>query len=336
MKTVPQITSYCLDWHTTNSDAFKDMLVEPLKPFADIKLTAWDGEHITAKTDPKSPLIFSMLPPPSALLKEKGRRLVWLPMWDQAQGYDQDWWNKLPKSLRIVAFSDVVYKKAVAAGLPVLRITYYKDPSKFEPVSWKNGRIVFYWNRVGMIGPEFLENLCKTIRPKELLFLGKNDPRIEENKFYNLPKQIGSTKVKMIEAADRETFLSKTSSANILIAPRLTEGVGMTFLESMARGGVVFANNAPTMNEYIQHGKNGILLDNTYHSTSDKIKARLHKTSLDNNNDAPYLLSAKQPWSKMKHLDFKKIGDRALADHIAGYKVWQNDIKGYADFVLNW
>ena len=48
---------------------------------------------------------------------------------------------------------------------------------------------------------------------------------------------------------------------NIFIAPRKFEGVGVSFLEAMARGIVVIAPDNPTMNEYIEHNKNGYLYD---------------------------------------------------------------------------
>ena len=38
-------------------------------------------------------------------------------------------------------------------------------------------------------------------------------------------------------------------------------GIGMSFLEAMALGRCVVAPDATTMNEYIEHGMNGILYD---------------------------------------------------------------------------
>ncbi len=327
-----QLTSFCLDWHVTNSDAFKDMLVEPLAPYADIKLRAWDGEKLPPLTSIPDPLIFSMLPPPEELLKQKNRDVVWLPMWDQARGYDQNWWNNLPKNLRVVAFSEEVYKKANAANLPCLRITYYKNPTDFQPVSWNNGNILFYWNRTGMIGPEFIEKLCAATQAKKLVFLGTIDPRIDEAMSYELPSKIGNTAVTKIDASDRTSFLRNISEANLFVAPRISEGVGMTFLEAMARGCAVFAYDGPTMSEYIINGKNGVLFQTEYKSLKQKTYSKFgREVSLPTEL---YQLSSHQPWKRITKMNFQKIGQKAREDHIAGYKEWQRDIPNYAKFVL--
>ena len=45
----------------------------------------------------------------------------------------------------------------------------------------------------------------------------------------------------------------------IYVAPRITECTDLTFLEAMAQGKLIIANNKPAMNEYITHGETGIL-----------------------------------------------------------------------------
>ena len=40
----PHTIAYCLDWHIGQSRAFEELLVEPLKPFVDVELVAWDGK----------------------------------------------------------------------------------------------------------------------------------------------------------------------------------------------------------------------------------------------------------------------------------------------------
>ncbi len=332
----PKLISYCLDWHIKNSDAFRDLLVEPLKNYADIKLVAWDGENLPNKHDPKLPLIFSMLPPPPSLLKKAEQKIVWLPMWDQAQGYDKKWWSQLPKNLKIVAFSDAIYQRAQEAGLPTLRLRYYPDPSASTATSWSNGRILFYWNRVGMVGPNFLKALCASLRVSTLIFKPDIDPRIEENKFYELPPKIGDTKVITINTVkDRSTYFKLTASANIVLAPRLTEGLGLVFLEAMSRGCAIIAHNAPTMNEYISHKKNGVLLKKDYTSKKTKLAKMVGLNIAIPERSIPYLLSDIQPWKQLSQLNYEKLGNQARLDSIRGYQDWQADKEAYAKFVMN-
>ena len=330
-----QVTAYCLDWHTQSSKAFNDLLVEPLQSQVKIKLCSWDGEKIQGKYFSDEVLVFCMLPPPIKLLHSTSSNLVWIPMWDQAQGYDQTWWNSLPKSLRIVAFSSAIYEKAMAAGLPVLRLTYFKDPKSLQYANWEHGRTLFYWNRTGMVDPSFITKLCKYLDINTLLFKPEIDPRIEANKFYELPERIGDTKVVSIKTtATREEFYNLTESANIVLAPRLTEGVGMVFLEALARGCAVLAHDAPTMNEYITSQQNGVLLTNNYRSVANRLQGVIGR--YQNTSAAPFLLSDNQPWKRLSRLDYEQLGARARLDHELGYRNWSQKTDAFASFILKW
>ncbi len=327
------ITAFCLDWHMTNSSAFVDILVDPLKTYADIRLTGWDGLAIPTEALRQPVLIFCMLPPSEEILKNYKGRLIWIPMWDQAQAYDTGWWQSLPKTLQVVAFSDKVYDQAKAASLPVLKLQYFLNPANTEQATWNNGRILYYWNRVGMVGPKFLERLCAELAVDTLLFKEALDPRIESNKYYRLPKKMGRTDVVQLSVTkDRGAFWESIKAANMVLAPRLTEGVGLVYLEAMSRGCAVLAHDAPTMNEYIVTRKNGVLLSNTANPWQTKLH-RLIGRNGTLESSAPFLLND-QPWSQLARLDYEKLGNRALVDHTQGYQTWHNSLKAYADFVL--
>ncbi|RDU66360.1 hypothetical protein CQA53_03830 [Helicobacter didelphidarum] len=57
---------------------------------------------------------------------------------------------------------------------------------------------------------------------------------------------------------EMETILDE---CGIYIAPRTSEGIGLSFLHALSLGKVIIAYNAPTMNEYIIHNVNGYLID---------------------------------------------------------------------------
>ena len=61
--------------------------------------------------------------------------------------------------------------------------------------------------------------------------------------------------------ADHQQLQDLLTHQKVFIAPRLAEGIGMSFLEAMAMGCAVIAQDDATMNEYIVHGKTGILVD---------------------------------------------------------------------------
>jgi len=326
------VTAYCLDWHLKSSDAFRDLLVAPLKNYMNIVLTAWDGDQILKNPKKGDTLLFCMLPPPQELLDREDLKLVWIPMWDQAQGYNEEWWGALPKHLRIIAFSEAIHKQAIQARLDVIRLAYYKDPASLKPATWDHGRIIYYWNRVGMVGPEFIDKLCRSLHAEELLFKPNTDPRIEENKFYELPTVIGKTKITVIqETSERADFLRQIERANIVLSPRLTEGVGMVFLESLARGCAVIAHDAPTMNEYINHGSNGVLLKDDYVPFKDRLSGAINKSVAQPN--VPFLLTEKQPWAKIGRMNYKRLGDNAAQKSAEGYNNWLESTKKLIDFL---
>jgi len=60
---------------------------------------------------------------------------------------------------------------------------------------------------------------------------------------------------------DKNEYLNLVRDSNIFFAPRLYEGIGMSFLEAMSMGKCVVAPGNPTMNEYITHNKTGLLYD---------------------------------------------------------------------------
>lgn len=328
-----QATAYCLSWHLKNSDAFRDLIEAPLKSYMDVNFIGWDGESLPRKPAKGSTLIFCMLPPDQLTLQQKDLNLIWVPMWDQAQGYNDEWWAALPKHLKVLAFSDVIFHKAKQANLSVLRLRYFKNPESLTPTNWENGRIAYYWNRVGMIGPEFLEKFCKEANISELLFNPDVDPGIEENKYYELPAKIGNTRVTTIHRTKtREGALQQIERANIVISPRMTEGAGMVFLEAMARGCAVVAHDAPTMNEYIKDCDNGILLDDTWLGLADRIKMKLGMSS-SYKKTGPYLLNPTIDWKKITSTPFEKLGTEAAELSLLGYKSWMRESNQLASFI---
>jgi hypothetical protein len=333
----PKLTAFCLDWHIDRSPAFRDLLLRPLEPFCDIELVAWDGSTVPdVGLEPSSPTIFCQLPPPPSLLNDERRRLVWIPMWDQARGYDKSWWAAIPKSLRVVSFSTQIQLRTNAAGLTSLPLRYFKDPGSFSPVSWSRGCILFYWNRTGMIGPAFLRKLCKALDARELIFLGCTDPRIDDRARFSLPSHLGKTVVTTLSLTSQEDYLEATRPANVFVAPRAAEGVGLSFLEAMARGSAVLAYNAPTMSEYIEDGINGALFSNKPVTEPSRAVNKLKRMLGRDRHTYNYQLTDRQDWTHINAFDLQALGLRARLDHEAGYARWQKSIPDYFDFISDW
>lgn len=331
------ITAYCLQWHIERSSAFVDALVDPLKPYADIRLTPWDGQSsLSPPPEAKTPIFFCLLPPPLEWLLRFPERLIWIPMWDGIRSTRQKWWNALPKTLRIVAFSDSVYQRAKMAGLPTLRAHFHKDPASVAPASWPGERTLLYWNRTGLLNAAMLERLCEALRIDRLLFRPDIDERVDPAAYYTLPGRLGSTQVENIGTfTSREAYFVATRAANIFIAPRSSEGIGMAFLEALARGCAVLAANAPTMNEYIVSGRNGhlLMLPPASNPLVRTVRQRLiHRGLLPAPPFKFGLLAENQNWAEISALSPETLGDQARIDAQAAHQQWLRDIPEYAYF----
>jgi hypothetical protein len=333
------IVAYCMDWHIAKSPAFKNLLVEPLRSFANIELKAWDGNKIPFEPSISDPIIFCQLPPPPQVLEQTSRRVIWIPMWDMSRGASQDWWNSLPKSLHIVAFSEVVAHRAKHAGLRTLHLRYYNNPQMCEPITWNQGRVLLYWNRTGVFSPDFLARFCSELKIDKFLFRGQIDPYIQKQAAFDLPQRLNTTIVEEIPTfRTRDEYLRATSEANVFIAPRRAEGVGLAFLEAMARGCAVFAIDAPTMNEYITHKENGFLFGVPNETLLQHywwaIRWRVAKIRKETDFFFSRRIDRIENWSELEDIDLVSLGESARENHVAGHKAWQQQIEAYAQFVL--
>jgi hypothetical protein len=346
------VTGSCLEWQINRGGSARDLIVEPLKKYADVQLKGWNGAawpgDVPGARRSCLPVIFSHLPPPPDLLADTKVRLVWLPMWDHTRKYSQGWWNALPKSLRIVAFSNAVANRAKAAGLPTLRLRYFKRPSAFENARWKDGRVLMYWNRTGMVGPRFLDKFCAALRVDRFFFRSQIDPRIPKGAAYTLPGRLGRTTVEELPAfMPNAEYLRTLGEANMFIAPRLYEGVGLAFLEALAQGCAVFGFDAPTMNEYIASGEDGYLLPPFMPSAKNKtlkllqrgnmfMRRHLGRLGSYGGSRFSHPITTFQDWPAIKALDLERLGKAARLRHQVGFAEWEKSIPDYARFVLEW
>lgn len=328
---------YAQSWHLTRSAAFHDLLLDPLQSYFDFELIGWDYGNPLPPPESERSYIFCQLVPPNEYLHADTIRMVWLPMWDNVRSYSQSWWNRMPKTLRVVAFSDAVYRHATRAGLTTLNLQYFKNPADFKPVNWSRGRVLSYWNRVGLIGPDFLAHICDVLKVDKLLFKSEPDPDYVNIAAYNLPATLGRTEVEILPTfATRQEYLAATSEANIFIAPRIAEGAGMTFLEALVRGSAVFTYNAPTMNEYITGGEDGYFFRRfwTAERVARRLRANFAYRGIGKHPQFQYTLrESEQNWNEIATLDIEKLGEAAGQRHKQGYARWQNEIPQYVDFL---
>jgi hypothetical protein len=331
------VLAYGLDWHARGSSAaFHDLLVKPLATYMDVQLAPISTMSHSISLDHVT--VFCQVLPPVDQITNRSK-LVWIPMWDTIRYYPQRWWNKLPKCIKIVAFSSAVANRASKAGLQVLKLSYYNDPKRFPAATWNQGRTLLYWNRTGLIGPDFLERLCSHLLVDTLIYRNHLDPGIPATAEFVLPAQLGRTKVETITGSmTRDTYWDLLRRANIYIAPRLYEGAGMTFLEALASGCAVLAHNGPTMNEYIRHGTDGYLLHRSLTVIRIKriIQDKLSSRGIARPISFAFSIPPSQNWTEIEGLNIEALGYAARQQHKSGFEQWQVQIPEYAHFISDW
>ena len=152
-----------------------------------------------------------------------------------------------------ISFSRSLHQRLSGLGLSSRYLQYAPNPDGFPEVSWGQGAQAYFWERM----PAELDD--RAVR-QILRGLGVESLEVRrlEDALFSSSKKIEK------EGAERSwqgrgEYLRSLSKYNIYVAPRRHEGIGMTFLEAMAMGMCVVAENQPTANEYILSGGNGIL-----------------------------------------------------------------------------
>ncbi|MCC7230084.1 MAG: glycosyltransferase [Fimbriimonadaceae bacterium] len=198
---------------------------------------------------------------PEAEIRQIKVPITWVPMFDQSQGLA---WGSgeaaqtRRQGLKVIAFCKAIAENLTKHGVEVLPVQYFIEPAA-TPIAEFSKPSVFLWQRAE-IGFEEIKALFEEW--PDVSFLVKVDPdpgtppcviSIEDQHRY---------RVTVIQGfLPRDEYLELVGKCNIYVAPRSAEGIGLSFLEAMAKGMIVAAPDRPTMNEYIRHGQNGWLFN---------------------------------------------------------------------------
>jgi len=165
--------------------------------------------------------------------------------------------RRLCQKLKVINFTKIGHKRCTEFGGTSLSVCFFIKPEEFIPGD--KGK-VFFWQRVTEINirnavevlpddKELSIHLHRVIDP----YYSFVTPRADLEKKYNI------TYSDWFE--NKSEMIGLMKQAGIYIAPRKAEGIGMSFLEAIAMGKAVIAHDASTMNEYIENGINGYLVD---------------------------------------------------------------------------
>ena len=206
----------------------------------------------------------------------RGMPTIVCPMYDASSTLDAAHWRSMAGSL-IFCFSLELHYRVQAAGVHSIYIRYFPNVYPLTPRNdsfsftanssqnppldaTKNGLKVFFWERLpdSLLCLSTVIKLLEGIPVSHLHVHQAPDPGKAPTPIPSCENLHISTSTWFESKAD---YLQAIQEADIFIAPRFSEGIGLGFLEAMSYGCCVIAHDMATHNEYISNWQNGILVN---------------------------------------------------------------------------
>lgn len=192
------------------------------------------------------------------LVERLSSRILFVPMFDGAEYLPAEYWAKI-RDVYVLCFSSTLYNKVQRHGVKsAAYFQYFLNPDKYQVCDQSGGTRIYLWQRREQPSLKTIERVLGGQECERVILKTAHDP-------------VPGITVPVVSPEDAKKFSVVTVgwningcemewiSSNVYFAPRLVEGIGMSFLEAMAAGMCVCANDYPTMNEYIVHGQTGFL-----------------------------------------------------------------------------
>ena len=190
-------------------------------------------------------------------IAEPGKRCVFVPMYDNEWGSRWQWKRIADSGMAVVSFCGRVTEHARTCGVKNLLDVRYALPPSPAP---GNSRVAVLWER-GQIGIDQLRKLFAPGDLDKLILVRRPAPG---QVFPPVPEDFRKDyRVELHEGGylPDEEYRTLLSEPGVYVAPRFKEGIGMSFLEALAAGKFVVAHKDATMDEAVEDGLNGRLVD---------------------------------------------------------------------------
>ena len=243
--------------------------------------------------------------------KVQNKNTIFVPMYDTF-GFTSKRIRAL-KNIKLINFSKRLHKESIRYGINSFYIQYY-PPVNYNVTQGTRSR-VFFWNRQKSFDGE---TICNAVLPDNLSEYGieyvnihstgkpqdaKADaPNIPANTKNSSQTMHGAKLVHTSWFDKKEDLTDLLDQTRYYFAPRDKEGIGFSFLDALEHGCVIIAHNEGTMNEYIQNGING------------------------------YLINYKRP-KTINFKDFDIIQQNSTDSMIKGRKIYEETIPKMIDFI---
>ena len=188
-----------------------------------------------------------------------GKPTIVIPMYDGSAGMPDIHWI-FAGGARFVNFSLRLNERIRMLGGDTMLVRYFPPPVAESELPRFDQLGAFFWQRRPDHGIDF--NYISALIGSELdSFHLHNAPDIDGSFRVSVPSDASYQFTESSWFKDRGDYQACLASANIFVAPRVAEGIGMALLEAMSRGMLVLAHDAPTNNEYVSNGLNGVLFN---------------------------------------------------------------------------
>jgi hypothetical protein len=188
-----------------------------------------------------------------------GYPTVVVPMYDGSANLPHEHWLAMSDA-SLVCFSRTLHERGLAAGCRSHLVKYFLPPCQEAQLPQFDNLRGFLWMRRPQDGitPKLAEILLGTQLASLHVHNAPDDgnPRLLSDPAYR------ATSFPITESRWRPTmnqYMSALKSANVFVAPRPAEGIGLTVLEAFAHGLLVLANDDAVHNEYVANWVNGIM-----------------------------------------------------------------------------
>ncbi|MCL1902678.1 MAG: glycosyltransferase [Alphaproteobacteria bacterium] len=201
-------------------------------------------------------VFFQLLPTSRDLRKINHRSMFWFPM-ENIGFISKGRLRRRCRKLKIINFTKIGHKRCTELGGKSLPVQFFIKPGEFTPGDKSK---VFFWQRVTDIN---IRNVARVLPDDTKLSIHLHTA-IDPWHSYVQPRADMERKFNITYSEwfpNKSDLTDVIKGAGIYIAPRKMEGIGMSFLEAMSMGKAVIAHDASTMNEYIENGVNGYLVD---------------------------------------------------------------------------
>ena len=189
-----------------------------------------------------------------------GKRCVYVPMYDNESGSRWLWRRIALSGMPVVSFCDRITRLAKECNVQnIVEAKFAFDPARFAGYEG-NPRVVAFWDR-GQVGFDAIKALFAPEDVDKVIVVQKEEEVKEPRLIARSDLEAYHVELRRGRYLPKDQYLEALKEPGVFIEPRYKEGIGLPFLEHLAMGKCIVSHDEPTMNEYVEDGKTGVLVD---------------------------------------------------------------------------